>query len=176
MERDILVVIDMQNDFITGSLANKEAEKILPNVAKLIKEFDGDVIFTRDMHDSYIYPRSMEGKYLPIEHCIKGTYGHQIHRDLLGWRDAEVVDKANFGSMLLLDKIGKMISGYEKGSKIHFCGTVTEICVISNVLLAKTRFPETKIIVHKECCAGLNEESHNAALTVMKSCQCEVAD
>ena len=169
----VLVVIDMQNDFITGSLANQAAAEILPNVQKLVKEFNGEIIFTRDTHD-FSYNRTQEGIKLPILHCQKGTFGHQIHRDLLGWKDATVVDKKTFGSIELLKKLESMCSGFEPVTEIHFCGTVTEICVVSNVLMVKNRFPEHKIVVHKDACAGLSKEGHKAALKVMESCQCEI--
>lgn len=171
----VLVVIDMQNDFITGSLANQAAADILPNVQKLVKEFDGEIIFTRDTHeDNYSYNRTQEGRKLPILHCVKGTFGQQIHRDLLGWRDALVIDKKTFGSVDLLKKLESMCSGFDPITEIHFCGTVTEICVVSNVLMVKNRFPELKIVVHKDACAGLSKEGHKAALKVMESCQCEI--
>lgn len=180
----ILVCVDMQNDFITGTLANKEAEKILPRVAELIKDFDGDIIFTRDTHNEN-YLETQEGKHLPIAHCIKDTFGHQIHRDLLGWRDAIVVDKPTFGSFALVDKIRSMynltgicINDKEpcKELEIHICGTCTDICVVSNAMILKAAFPEFKIVVHKKACAGTDWKSHNAALDVMQKCQIEIED
>lgn len=184
MKSKVLIVIDMQNDFITGSLSNKKAEYILSNVLNLIKNFDGNIIFTRDTHSSN-YLETNEGKHLPVEHCIKGTYGHQIHRSLLGWRDFEVVDKPTFGSFILIDKIRSLynltnmcINGKEpcEELEIHICGTCTDICVVSNALILKTAFPEHKVIVHKKGCAGLDKEGHDAALLVMKRCQIEVED
>ena len=181
--KKVLICVDMQNSFITGELANKEAEKILPRVANLIKNFDGDVIFTRDTHDEN-YLETNEGKHLPIAHCIKGTYGHQIHRSLLGWRDAVVIDKETFGSMKLVNEIRSMynVNGYNLNNKEHtdlefyICGTCTDICVVSNVFLLKAAFPEAKIVVHKKACAGTDFKSHNAALDIMKKCQIEVED
>lgn len=175
MEKRFLVVVDMQNDFITGSLANEKAAKILPRVADLIKNFDGDVVFTRDTHDENYYLDTQEGKNLPIKHCIKDTYGHQIHRELLGWRDARVIDKTTFGSIKLVDYI-ENFTGYNNLSEIHICGTCTNICVVTNALILKSYFPETKIIVYKNCCAGTSLESHNAALEVMRDCHIEIVD
>lgn len=174
--KKILVIVDMQNDFITGSLANKEAEKILPKISKMIQEFDGEIIFTRDTHDSR-YSESNEGKHLPIEHCMKGTFGHQIHRDLLGWRDAKVVDKKTFGSIDLVKSIKECSYGLDRRNvEIHIVGTCTDICVVSNAIILKTEFPEAKIIVHKKCCAGMDIKGHNAAMLVMKRCQIDIED
>lgn len=184
MTKKVLIVIDMQNDFITGTLANKTAERILPKTADLIKNFNGDVIFTRDTHEKN-YLETNEGKHLPVEHCIKDTFGHQIHRDLLGWRDAEIVDKPTFGSFSLVDKIrslynlnGCCINGKEpcKELEIHICGTCTDICVVSNALILKAAFPDYKVVVHKKCCAGLDKKGHDAALLVMERCQIEIED
>jgi nicotinamidase-related amidase len=182
----ILAIIDMQNSFITGELSNKMAEFILPRTAELIKNFDGDVIFTRDTHGKN-YLETNEGRHLPVEHCIKGTFGHQIHRDLLGWRDAEVVDKPTFGSFILVEKIrslynlnGICINGKEPCKEneleIHLAGTCTDICVISNALILKTVFSEAKIVVHKKCCAGSDAKAHAAALLIMEKCQIKIED
>ena len=172
----ILVVIDMQNDFITGSLANKEAEKIIPKIAQMIQDFDGKIIFTRDTHDSR-YLESNEGKHLPVEHCMKGTFGHQIHRDLLGWRDVTVVDKKTFGSFELGKAIKECSYGLDRRNmEIHIVGTCTDICVVSNAIILKTEFPEAKIVVHKKMCAGMDKKGHNAAMLVMERCQIDVVD
>lgn len=187
------VIVDLQNDFITGTLGNKKAENILKNVAMFIKDFDGDIIFTRDTHENN-YLETNEGKHLPVEHCIKGTLGHQIHRSLLGWKDAKVVDKPTFGSFELKDVISDMIyferrnelAGtpnaafydrmMDKDIEIHLCGTCTDICVVSNAMILKAAFPEAKIVVHKKLCAGLDKEGHEAALLIMQRCQIEVED
>lgn len=174
----ILVCVDMQNDFITGTLANKTAERILPRTAELIKNFDGEVIFTRDTHGKH-YLETNEGKHLPVEHCMEGTFGHQIHRDLLGWRDAEVIDKRTFGSFDLWAKIRHKLKNVPEDSEdkeIHICGTCTDICVVSNALILKAAFPEAKIVVHKKCCAGLDKKGHDSALLVMERCQIEIED
>lgn len=165
----------MQNDFITGSLANKEAEKIIPRIQKMIKEFDGEIIFTRDMHDKD-YLETNEGKYLPVEHCIKGTFGSQIHRDLLGWRDAQVVNKPVFGSLKLMEKLNVNKYCEHEQLEIHLVGTVSSICVITNALLIKTFFPDAKVIVHRKCCADLDKKGQDAAMLVMERCQCEIVD
>lgn len=174
--KKLLIVIDMQNDFITGSLANSEAEKILPKVAELIKGFDGEVIFTQDTHTSS-YLETNEGKHLPTKHCIQGTFGYEIHSDLTGLHDFGRWQKNHFGSYELMWHLEDLLCGeWLPDVEIHFCGTVSEICVISNVLLAKTAFPSSKIIVHKSCCAGLDEKGHEAAMLVMERCQCEIEE
>lgn len=174
MNNKVLIVVDMQNSFITGELANKEAEKIVPRIQKMIKEFDGEVIFTRDMHDKD-YLETNEGRYLPVEHCIKGTFGSQIHRDLLGWRDAQVINKSVFGSLKLMDVL-KSLSYGQNPLEIHLVGTVSSICVITNALLIKTFFPDVTVIVHRRCCADLDKKGQDAAMLIMERCQCEVVD
>lgn len=164
-----LIVVDMQNDFITGSLGSKDAEKIVPLVVEKVKDFDGRVIFTRDCHgDNYL--STQEGKRLPVTHCVKGTYGYQICDELAPYA-LEVVDKPTFGSLSLPEAIKREKSKVEE---IYLCGLCTDICVISNAMILKAAFPETKIVVLKDLCAGVTEESHLTALTAMKSVQIDV--
>ena len=158
-----LIVVDMQNDFISGSLGSKGAENIVAKVADKIRSFDGRVIFTRDTHnENYINTR--EGRYLPVEHCIKDTYGWQICDELKEYA-TEVVDKGTFGSLDLPDIIGK------NPDEIELCGLCTDICVISNAMILKAAYPETDIIVDSSCCAGVTAESHNNALDSMRAVQ-----
>ena len=166
----LLIVIDMQNDFITGPLGSAQAQAILPSVNAKIGEYRRDgckVIFTRDTHqDDYL--TTQEGRYLPVMHCIEGTQGHLL-ADGLDSGGCEVLDKPHFGSLELAELAAQ--GGFEQ---IELCGVCTDICVVSNALILKARLPETKIIVDARCCAGVSEESHNAALLTMKMCQVDV--
>ena len=164
-----LIVVDMQNDFITGSLGSSLAEKIVPDVKEKVKAFDGKVIFTRDTHfDDYL--NSEEGKKLPVKHCIKGTQGWQICDELKPYA-GDVVDKITFGSV----DLPKILKDYgEEIEEIELCGLCTDICVISNAMILKASFPETKIVVDGSCSAGVSVESHNTALEAMKAVQIEV--
>lgn len=171
--RKILIVVDMQNDFINGSLGTVEAEAIIPNVvAKIATYSKEDIIATRDTHgDDYL--QTQEGAYLPVEHCIKGSIGWEIQPEIaeaLG--DVTVVDKPTFGSNELVAVIEKMHT--EGELTVELVGLCTDICVVTNALLLKTALPETKVVVDSACCAGVTPESHNAALTTMTMCQVTV--
>lgn len=161
-----LIVIDMQNDFVTGSLGTKEAQAIVPKVKNKIQEYvdRGDqIIFTRDTHDTD-YLETQEGKMLPVEHCIYGTEGWEIV-DGLEVPNCIHVNKTSFGWG------GWYELNYEE---IELIGVCTDICVISNALILKSQFPEIKIAVDASCCAGVTPELHEAALKVMRSCQINV--
>ena len=168
-----LIVVDMQNDFIDGSLANPAAAAIVSDMAEYIKNFDGQIIFTRDTH----YPNYMEtqeGRNLPVMHCQYGSEGWEIQDDLfeaVRGRNIEwsVVDKNSFGDTYELED---EIDAYS--DEIYLCGTCTDICVISVALNLKARFPEIKMYCIADLCVGLTPEKHAAALEVMKSCQIEV--
>ena len=164
---NILVVVDMQNDFVTGVLGSEMAAKILPDVKKKIAEFDGEVLFTRDTHAEN-YLETNEGKNLPVPHCVKGTDGWQICSELSSFvKEGEnTLDKPSFGSMELPKKL-QSIS--DKIDKIEFCGVCTDICVISNAVILKAAFPESDIVVDASCCAGVSEQSHKTALDAMKA-------
>jgi len=164
-----LIVVDMQNDFITGNLGSEFAKAIVPDVVEKVKNFDGKVIFTRDTHFAD-YMQTQEGKNLPVEHCIKDTDGWQICNELKPYVN-EVVDKITFGSVEL-PKILRNCD--EEIEKIELCGLCTDICVISNAIILKATFPEVKIAVDSTCCAGVSVESHNTALDAMKAVQIEV--
>ena len=170
--QDILMVIDMQNDFIDGALGTKEALAILPAVKKKIEEFDGRVLFTRDTHETY-YMETQEGKNLPVPHCIRGTEGWQIRPELDALRKTEPIDKETFGASdlggILLD-----LNEEEEIGSITFIGLCTDICVISNVMIAKAFLPEVPILVDAACCAGVTVESHENALKAMEMCQVKV--
>lgn len=164
-----LIVVDMQVDFITGSLGSSMAEAIVPAVAEKVKQFDGKIIFTRDTHFGN-YMETQEGHKLPVAHCIKDTAGWQICDDLLPYAET-VIDKITFGSV----ELPHILSKYgEKIDAIELCGLCTDICVISNAMILKAAFPEAAITVDSRCCAGVTEESHNTALNAMRAVQIEV--
>lgn len=164
-----LIVVDVQNDFVTGSLGTKEAQAIIPNVQKKIQEYvsRGDqIIFTRDTHfENYL--ETNEGKHLPVEHCILGTEGWLIVQGLVpeGY-PVGYINKETFGYDRWCDK--------HFSDEIELIGLCTDICVISNALILKAMFPKNTIIVDASCCAGVTPDRHKAALETMKSCQIEV--
>lgn len=166
----LLIVVDMQNDFVTGCLGTKEAQAIVPKVSDLVNHFDGDVWFTRDTHDEN-YLNTQEGKKLPVTHCIKGTDGWEIVPEIKELIHGDtVIDKPTFGSMELAKKLEN--TSYDE---IYLCGVCTGICVISNAMLIKAVTPETPIKVIANACACVTPESHNTALEAMKLCQIEVS-
>jgi nicotinamidase-related amidase len=162
-----LIVIDMQNDFISGSLGTKEAQAIVPNVKKKIEEYKArgdEIIFTRDTHQSD-YLETNEGKHLPIKHCINGTYGWII-ADEVNYPEYKHVNKRTFGYTFW--------NYEEEFEEIELVGLCSDICVISNALILKAQFPKINITVDASCCAGTTPKKHKAALEVMKSCQINV--
>ena len=164
----------MQKDFVDGALGTKEAVLIVDNVVKKIEEFDGDIIVTYDTHNEN-YMETQEGKNLPVPHCIKGTDGWEIDKKVqavLDGKEYKVIEKPTFGSTELPEYIRKKYN--EKDIEIELIGLCTDICVVSNALLLKANFLETKISVDESCCAGVNPESHNAAITTMKMCQISI--
>ena len=172
----LLIVVDMQNDFIDGSLGTKEAQAIVPGVIERIKTFDGLVLYTRDTHTEN-YLKTAEGKKLPVEHCIKGTTGWEIQTDIDALRkatDAPVFDKITFGSKELAEYISSNLKKFGGISSIVLCGLCTDICVISNALLLKAYLPEIPIVVDSSICAGVTPESHENALKAMGMCQIEI--
>ncbi len=169
---DLLIVVDMQNDFIDGALGTKEAVAIVANVKMKIEEFEGRVLFTRDTHfDNYL--DTQEGKNLPVKHCIKNTEGWQIRSELEVLRKTDAIDKVTFGSMELGPKL-QALNEEEKIDSITVVGLCTDICVISNVMIAKAFLPEVPVIVDANCCAGVSVETHENALKAMEVCQVKV--
>ena len=168
--QEILVVVDMQNDFVTGPLGTPEARTILPKVAEKVKNFPGRVLFTRDTHEEN-YLESREGKVLPVPHCIRGSWGWEICPELETLRKEEPVDKPTFGSTGLGEALRAADQYGEKIGKITLVGVCTDICVISNALLLRAFLPEAEIAVDAACCAGVTPESHQTALRAMKACQ-----
>ena len=165
----ILVVVDMQNDFIDGALGTPEAMAIVPYVKGLIESFDGKVIFTRDTHTEN-YMDTQEGKNLPVPHCIKGTHGWEIRAELDALRKTDAIDKITFGSSQLPDVLAKEADI----ESVTFAGLCTDICVISNAMIVKAYFPEIPVIVDARACAGVTPESHKTALDAMKMCQIKI--
>ncbi len=164
----VLVVVDMQNDFIDGALGTPEALSIVPYVEAKIKAFDGEVLFTRDTHFAD-YMESAEGKKLPVAHCIKGTEGWKIRRELDALRKTVPIDKLTFGSKELV-----LFFADKSPESVTLVGLCTDICVISNALLLKAFYPELSISVDAKGCAGVTPESHENALRAMKMCQIDI--
>lgn len=189
----ILVVVDMQKDFIDGSLGTPEAQAIVPKVAELIKssaDTNTAIIFTADTHDNF-YDKTQEGKYLPVPHCIEGTDGHTFAEAITN-AYAEVIDrykplsllntnfkanvicKPSFGSTDFQNVLFEIDEEVEPVDEITFCGLCTGICVLSNAILAKATLPEVPINVVADCCACVSPESHKTALDAMKLCQINI--
>lgn len=170
MKKEVLVVVDMQKDFIDGALGTKEAEAIVENVAEKIRSFEGEIIFTRDTHTEN-YMETQEGRKLPVPHCIKGSEGWQLDKRLqpLCTADCKVFDKPTFGSVELAEYLKE-----QAPDKITLIGLCTDICVISNAMLLKAFLTETEIAVVESCCAGVTPASHANALEAMKMCQITV--
>lgn len=166
----ILVVVDMQNDFISGSLGTKEAQTIVPKVIAKIKEYEKDCIyFTMDTHDD-TYLTTQEGKKLPVPHCMKGTTGWQLCQEIIEIANPErVFEKNTFGSIDLMNQLKK-----KQPSEVELIGLCTDICVISNAMLLKAALLEAEITVDAACCAGVTVQSHQNALEAMKMCQINV--
>lgn len=163
-----LIVIDMQKDFVSGSLANAAAQAIVMPIVKRIDGFRGAVFATRDTHGKD-YLSTPEGKRLPITHCIKDTNGWQIVPEIahaLQFKNATVFDKPTFGTLEW-----DFLKGFDE---VELVGTCTDICVVSNALVIKTLFPAMQVKVNAPLCAGTSVENHESALRVMKSCQIEI--
>ena len=171
---NILIVVDVQNDFVDGSLGTKEAVSIIPNVCSKIKNFEGNIYVTKDTHfDNYL--NTSEGKKLPIEHCVKERDGWQLNEYVeraLSDKEYTIIEKNSFGSLELPDIIRQKYSNLD--FQIEIVGLCTDICVVSNALILKANFPENEIKVDASCCAGVTVESHNASLLTMKMCQIDV--
>lgn len=181
--KKVLIVIDCQNDFITGALRNEEAIKAVPNIVKKINEFDGDyILVTLDTHDSN-YMESKEGKMLPVVHCVKATEGWQLHPDIknaLIYADVHknqnvmYFHKPTFGSQAMAEFL-ELDEAFDGELEIEYVGFCTDICVVSNVLMEKALlYDRANITVDASCCAGVTPEKHKAALETMKSCQINV--
>ena len=181
--RNILVLVDIQNDFITGSLANKDADKKTNMIAEFLKtqhqNFDG-IVLTKDTH-SENYLNTDEGKRLPIPHCIKGTDGHEIDKRIKilldNYCNVFYIEKLHFmGDNDLLEAIFQFMDMDNCNDRdyvaITMCGFCTDICVVSNALLLKRDFPNITVI--ESLCSGTTKENHDAAIKVMKSCLIDI--
>ena len=172
--RNILVVIDMQNDFISGSLGSESARCIVPSAVEVIKNFEGEVFATLDTHGAD-YFSTLEGKRLPVAHCIKGTSGWEIESSVaeaLRSKEARLIEKRTFGSVDLPAAIDGTAGGADLD--ITLLGLDTDICVVSNALSLRMHYPDARITVLADCCAGSSPEAHDAALAVMRSCQIDI--
>lgn len=166
---DVLLVIDLQNDFVDGALGNKGNDKIVKPIESLVENFDGEVIFTRDTHDEN-YLESLEGSHLPVKHCIKNSKGWQIKIDTKNYK---VIDKPSFGSYELVEYL-KKLNEKEKIKNIYMVGICTDICVLSNAILIKNALLNTEVTVIEDLCKATNEKNHKIALEAMKSCQVNI--
>ena len=167
--QSILVIVDMQNDFVDGALGSPEAVAILEKIKAKRDGFAGKVYYTRDTHgEDYLATR--EGKYLPVPHCIKGSEGWQIVPSLTPRAGDRVVDKPTFGSTELVELL-LADNGSDPIESVTLVGVCTDICVISNAMLIKAARPEIDVVVDGSCCAGVSPESHDRALASMKTCQ-----
>ncbi|MEN6593646.1 MAG: isochorismatase family cysteine hydrolase [Clostridiaceae bacterium] len=181
LSKQFLIVVDMQNDFITGSLGSPEAQAIVDNVVKKILDFDGKILYTLDTHTEN-YLETQEGAKLPVKHCIAGTDGWApnaavwmalMHKEVAD--EAHMIAKDTFGGVSLPMRIHEMLEGAEP-EEITLVGLCTDICVISNALLLKAFYPEAKITVDAACCAGASVEGHKTALAAMKPCQINIVN
>ncbi len=174
--KKLLIVVDMQNDFIDGALGTAEAQAIVENVDRKIRDYDekGDlVIFTADTHTDK-YMETQEGSNLPVPHCIKGSEGWEISSRLFRPEDAPVIEKETFGSKDLGIMLMELERAGETPEAIELVGLCTDICVISNAMLVKAFLPEVPVTVDSSCCAGVTPESHENALEAMKMCQIKI--
>ena len=170
--QDILIVVDMQNDFIDGALGTAEAVAIVPKVVEKVRGFKGTVIFTRDTHGEN-YMQTQEGRNLPVPHCIKGSRGWEVCPALEPLRTGLTIDKPTFGSAEL-GKVLLELDAKEPVGSLTLVGLCTDICVISNAMIAKAFLPEVPVTVDAACCAGVKPESHRNALSAMKMCQVRI--
>lgn len=174
---DVLVIVDMQNDFIDGVLGTKEAQAIVPKITNFLDYFDGRIILTQDTHFDRTYLSTQEGQKLPVKHCIVGTDGWKINEEILTkvaeynreYEDYDIISKNTFGSLMLTNN-----SWLDEAKTIYVCGVCTDICVISNVMILKAAYPNTKIVVLKDLCAGTTAGNHANALVAMQHCQVDI--
>ena len=175
--KHVLIVVDMQTDFVDGALGTPEAVAILENVTAKIKAYaadpDGVIFVTYDTHTES-YMETSEGKHLPVPHCIKGTAGWALHPTVAAALEGVTytpVEKPTFGSVALPALVKEAAAG---DFSVELIGLCTDICVVSNTLLLKAHYPEVSISVDASCCAGVTPDTHRAALTTMGMCQIEV--
>ena len=180
--KKVLVVVDMQNDFVTGPLGSRQAMKIVPNIKKKIEHYlanNNSIIYTYDTHHED-YLQTQEGRSLPIPHCIEYTDGWRVVPELtqLALKNPtqiHTLTKHTFGSMDLVNTITDIVTEAEEYA-VEFIGVCTDICIVTNALLLKTALPECDISVDASCCAGTSREKHLAALEVLESCQIKISN
>ena len=170
-----LIVVDVQNDFVTDALGTAEAQAALPAMVEKVRGFEGQVVFTKDTHDER-YLETQEGKYLPVPHCLVGTRGWELVDELDAFQrehDLPVYLKGTFGST---DLMHDLEAAYARGNvaSVEFIGLCTDICVVSNAMLVKAALPQLPVLVDAACCAGVTPAAHEAALATMRSCQIQV--
>ena len=171
LSKELLIVVDMQNDFLTGALGTKEAQEILPAVNEKIRNAER-VIYTLDTHtDDYL--STQEGQNIPVEHCMKGTWGHALADGLVQRDDALRIEKPTFGSVELGQKVRELEKNGEIDS-VELIGVCTDVCVITNALLIKSFCPQLPVSVDAACCAGVTPQAHETALAAMRACQVEI--
>lgn len=186
--REVLIVVDMQNDFIDGVLANPAAKKIVPAVVEEIRQWKGKVVATRDTHFASDYADSVEGKLLPM-HCEHGTEGWEIEKsimDALVAQNATFVDKRNFGfidwprvlfNMASTDQAAVATLTAGQGIRLRFLGTCTDICDLSNVAICRAWFPDARIeVVDGATAASFDNAKQEAALEMCRSMLCDVVE
>lgn len=173
--KKVLIVVDMQNDFIDGPLGTKEARALVSKVVDRIKKFKGIVVYTQDTHQAN-YLSTQEGKHLPVAHCLQGTEGWKLHKDIEAERLAskgKVFEKGTFGCLSLGQALQAQ-NNKEPIESIELIGLCTDICVMNNALLIKAFLPEVPIIVDASAVAGITPQSHQNALSAMKMCQINI--
>lgn len=185
--KKILVVVDMQNDFINGALGTAEAEEIVPAVIDKICNYPDKeetlLLFTKDTHDKN-YMNTLEGQKLPVPHCIENTDGWCIHKQIssvadhagfLKFSSGKIINSRIYKNTFGSEDLYELLKSYrDTVEQVELVGLCTDICVLSNAIMARMALPDTKIIVDAGCCAGVTPESHKAALIAMKSCQIDV--
>ena len=170
----ILIVVDMQKDFVDGALGTKEAQGIVDNVVAKIEGSQGRIFATLDTHQAD-YLETAEGRKLPVPHCIKDSEGWLLNEKVLhalSEKNYRTIEKGTFGSTKLVEEIGK--ASAEGEIELELVGLCTDICVVSNALRLKAYFPEMKISVDASCCAGVTPKTHEAALETMRMCQIDI--
>ncbi len=188
--KKILCIIDMQNDFLTGSLGGEHCRKAIPHVVELLENEKWDKVFlTIDTHDEN-YPDTLEGRKLPVAHCLRNTWGQKVCREVAdvvnqmkhveeipsNERMFAEVEKETFGSLNLAFALDRQIEGLNKvdGPEIHMCGVCTSICVLANAVLLRANYPSAKIVIHADACGDVNEEMHQHALACLQAQQCDI--
>lgn len=177
MSNDYLIVVDAQNDFVTGSLGSEQAQEAMVHAVECVKEHNGPVIFTMDTHHQD-YLDTQEGQILPVVHCIEGEDGWRLIPQMEALQeelDAPIFEKLTFASVQLAEYL-KQKNAEEPIDSIQLIGLCTDICVVSNALTIKGFLPDVPISVSEQCCAGVTPESHDAALQTMRSCQIQIVD